>query len=45
MRDPKDADRQRVSDLTPQEVSDLVLFLRALDGTDVDAAVGPPPAK
>jgi len=45
LRDPKDADRQRVSDLTPQEVSDLVLFLRALDGEDVDAAVGPPAAK
>ncbi len=45
MRDPKDPELQRILDLTPQEVSDLVLFLRALDGQDVDAAVGPPPAK
>ena len=44
MLDPKDEDLQRLG-LTPEEVADLVLFLRALDGEDVDAAVLPPAAK
>jgi cytochrome c peroxidase len=32
----------RARDLPDQELADLVLFLRALDGEDVDKAVGPP---
>ncbi len=32
-------------EVTPEDISALVLFLRALDGEDVDAAVGPPPSR
>ena len=43
--DYRDAVLAEPRELTPQEVSALVLFLRALDGETVDAAVSSPPPK